>query len=227
MTLRFHALLVAATVVAAIAATPIFAQSNRWIEPPAISPPGASPPANPPSANSPAPNSPPPISPAQRDRWQNIDFLFEALKVAPDNTTAKAVSDRIWGLWLASGGDTTNVLMTRVRIAIEAKDLDLAIELLNSVIDFKPDYVEGWDQRATVYYMKKDYVRSLADLGQVLKREPRHFGALFGLGIIMQEFGEDKRALEVYRRALAIDPHMERVPELIRTLSEKVEGRDI
>ncbi len=222
MTLRFKALLAAAMIVAAVPTAPVFAQGNRWMEPPAISPPGNPPPANPPSANSPAPNSS-----AQRDRWQNIDFLFDALKVAPDDTAAKAVSDRIWGLWLASGGDTTNVLMSRVRIAIEAKNLDLAIELLNSVIDFKPDYVEGWDQRATVYYMKKEYSRALADLGQVLAREPRHFGALFGLGVILQEFGEDKRALEVYRRALAIDPHMERVPELVRTLSEKVEGRDI
>ena len=180
------------------------AQSNRRIDPPANSP-GA-----------------PPV-----DRSQDIDFLFEALKAAPNESAAKAISDRIWNLWLASGGDTTNLLMGRVRIAVEAKQLDLAIQILDSVVEFKPDYIEGWDQRATVYYLKKDFGRALADLAQVLGREPRHFGALFGLGIIMQEFGEDKRALEIYRRALAIDPHMQRVPELVKTLSEKIDGRDI
>jgi Tfp pilus assembly protein PilF len=75
--------------------------------------------------------------------------------------------------------------------------------------------------------MQKDYTRALADLAEVLKREPRHFGALFGVGVIMQEFGDDKRALDAYRRALALDPHMKRVDELVKTLSEKVDGRDI
>ena len=116
---------------------------------------------------------------------------------------------------------------THWRSAIESKDLDLAIQLLDGIIAFKPEYVEGWNQRATVYYMKKDYTRALGDLSEVLKREPRHFGALFGVGVIMQEFGDDRRALEVYRRALALDPHMSRVPDLVKTLAEKVEGRDI
>lgn len=206
MRLRFRALFLAAAVASVVAflADPGFAQGNRRIEQPAATP-GTS----------------------AGERSQNIDFLFEALKVAPDENTAKAISDRIWGLWLASGGDTTNVLMTRVRVAIEAKELDLAIQILDSVIEFKPEYIEGWDQRATVYYLKKDFGRALSDLAQVLTREPRHFGALFGLGIIMQEFGEDRRALEIYRRALAIDPHMQRVPDLVKTLSEKIEGRDI
>ena len=75
--------------------------------------------------------------------------------------------------------------------------------------------------------MKKDYDRSLADIRQVLAREPRHFGALAGLGLIMQDLGDDKRALEVYRKALAIHPRLPRVPDLIKTLTEKVEGRDI
>ena len=101
------------------------------------------------------------------------------------------------------------------------------LQLLDGVVEFKPEYVEGWNQRATVYYLKKDYSRALADLAQVLSREPRHFGALFGVGVIMQEFGDDKRALDVYRRALAIDQHMKRIPDLVKTLTEKVEGRDI
>jgi tetratricopeptide (TPR) repeat protein len=206
MGMRIPSLVFAAAVAAAISApAPAFAQAGRWMEPP--------------SNNN--------ASPRRNDRTHNLDFLFGALKVAPDEESAKAISDRIWGIWLRSGGDTTNLLITRVRSAIESKDLDLAVQLLDGVVEFKPEYVEGWNQRATVYYMKKDYTRALADLAQVLKREPRHFGALFGVGVIMQEFGDDKRALDVYRRAMELDPHMKRVPELVKTLTEKVEGRDI
>ena len=75
--------------------------------------------------------------------------------------------------------------------------------------------------------MKKDYGHALADIRKVLAREPRHFGALSGLGLILQEIGDDKHALEAYRKALAIDPHIEHVPNVVKTLREKVEGRDI
>jgi Tfp pilus assembly protein PilF len=87
--------------------------------------------------------------------------------------------------------------------------------------------VEAWNRRATIYYMKKDYGRALADIREVLRREPRHFGALSGLGLIMQDIGDDKQALEVYRRALAIHPRLQRIPDVVKTLQEKIEGRDI
>ncbi len=161
------------------------------------------------------------------DRLHNLDFLFGALKAAPDETTAKAIEERIWALWVVSKSDTTNLLMTRVKTALEAKDVDLAIKLLDGVVKVKPDYVEGWNRRATIYYMKKDYGRAVADIREVLKREPRHFGALSGLGLILQDLGDEKQALEVYRRALAVYPKLQRIPDLVKTLQEKVEGRDI
>jgi tetratricopeptide (TPR) repeat protein len=161
------------------------------------------------------------------DRTQNLDFLFGALKVAPDETSAKAIEERIWALWVVSRSDTTNLLMTRVKTAIDQQDTDLAIKLLDAIIKIKPDYIEAWNRRATLYYMKKDYGHSLADIREVLRREPRHFGALAGLGLIMQDIGDDKQALEVYRRALAVHPKLQRIPDLVKTLQEKVEGRDI
>src|SRR6185312_9530926 len=100
--------------------------------------------------------------------------------------------------------------MLRARRAIEEKDSDLAITLLDAIVKIRPDYVEAWNRRATIYYQKKDYGNALANIGEVLKREPRHFGALSGLGLILQDIGEEKQALEVYRRALAIDPRLER-----------------
>ena len=161
------------------------------------------------------------------ERTYSLDTLFEALKIAPDAASAKAIESRIWAMWTVSGSDTCNLLMARVKVAAEGKDYDLAIKLLDVVIELKPDYVEAWNRRATVYFMKKDYARSLADIREVLAREPRHFGALSGLGLILQELGDDKHALEAYRRALAVDPHLENIGDVIKTLSEKVEGRDI
>jgi tetratricopeptide (TPR) repeat protein len=161
------------------------------------------------------------------DSTQNLDRLFEALKVAPDDDSAKYVENRIWAIWMASSSDTANLLMGRVKTATEAKDYDLAIKLLNAIIDIRPDFIEAWNRRATIFYMQKDFGRSLEDIHEVLAREPRHFGALSGLGIILQELGDDKGALDVFRRALAIHPHLERIPDLVKRLSGKVDGRDI
>jgi tetratricopeptide (TPR) repeat protein len=157
----------------------------------------------------------------------NLDRLFEALKVAPDNESAKYVENRIWAMWVATDSDTTTLLMSRVKAAVDAKDVDLGIKLLTAIINIKPDYLEAWNRRATLYYTKKDFEDSLADIHEVLKREPRHFGALSGLGMIMQEVGDDKHALEAFRRALAVHPHLEHIPDLVKQLTDKVEGRAI
>jgi tetratricopeptide (TPR) repeat protein len=180
------------------------------------------------------PEPPKPIEPPAQlprpqhgDKVQNLDRLFDALKVAPDDESAKYVEGRIWALWLASQSDTANLLMGRVKTATEAKDYDLAIKLLNSVIDIRPDYIEAWNRRATIYYTKKEFGRAMEDIHEVLAREPRHFGALSGLGIILQEIGDEKHALEVFRRALAIHPRLERIPDLVKKLTDKVDGRQI
>ena len=175
------------------------------------------------------PASPAEPSPAEpkAERGRSIDFLFEALKAAPDAETAKLIENRIWALWFTSGSDTADLLMTRVKQAMEANDADLALRLLNAIIELNPDYAEAWNRRATLYFTKKDYAHALADISQVLAREPRHFGALTGLGMILQDMGEDKRALEAFRRALEIDPHLQKVPEFVKALSEKIDGRDI
>lgn len=187
------------------------------------------PPPGPRSGQAVEPMQPPKDLPrAQRgDRVRNLDFLFDALKAAPDAETAKQVENRIWALWVASGSDTANLLMTRVKTAVDGKDLDLAIRLLDSIVEIRPDYIEAWNRRATLYYMKKDYTRSMQDIRQVLAREPRHFGAISGLGMILKEFGDEKSALDVFRRALAIHPHLSKIPDMVKTLTEKVEGRAI
>jgi tetratricopeptide (TPR) repeat protein len=128
---------------------------------------------------------------------------------------------------VATPSDTAALLMARAKVAVEAKQMDVALKLLDAVVKLRPDYIEGWNRRATVYYLQDDYPHAIQDIEQVLAREPRHFGALAGLGMIMRDLGDDKRALDAFRKALAINPHLDKVPELVKTLTEKVEGRDI
>jgi tetratricopeptide (TPR) repeat protein len=204
MRTRFLVAVSAAILMATVPGAPAFAQKGTWIEPPKQLP-----------------------QTGRGDRTRNLDFLFGALKVAPDDTIAKAIEERIWAQWVISRSDTANLLMTRVKTAIDAHEMDLALKLLDAIVKIKPDYIEAWNRRATLYYMKKDYGHALADIREVLKREPRHFGALSGLGLILQDIGDDKQALEVYRRALAVYPRLQRIPDVVKALQEKVEGRDI
>src|SRR6201986_2797338 len=197
-----------AILAAAVFAAPVLAQDN----------PRAPPRKRPPEAPSKLPRA---------DKTRGLDFLFGALKAAPDEASAKHVEGRIWAIWLQTPSDTVALLMTRAKTAMEAQNSDVALKRLDSVVKLRPDYVEGWNRRATLYYLRNDYAHSLADIEQVLAREPRHFGALAGLGMIMQDLGDEKRALDAFRRALAVNPHLEKVPELVKTLTEKVEGRDI
>jgi len=173
------------------------------------------------------PEAPAKLPKVGADRTRGLDFLFGALKAAPDEASARHVEARIWAQWMQRPSDTAALLITRAKAAMDAKNIDIALKLLDSVVKLRPDYVEAWNRRATLYYLKSDYRHSLEDIQQVLIREPRHFGALAGLGMIMQDIGDDKRALDAFRKALAVNPHLEKVPELVKSLTEKVEGRDI
>lgn len=206
---KLAAALVALT---AVAAAPALAQA------PELAPPGTS---------KKLPEPPAKLPKVSGDKTKNLDFLFGALKAAPDEASAKAVEARIWAIWTATPSDTAALLMARAKAAMDNKNTEIALKLLDAVVKLRPDYVEGWNRRATIYYLQNDYSRSMEDIRQVLIREPRHFGALAGLGMILQETGDERHALEAFRKALAINPHLERVPDLVKTLTEKVEGRDI
>jgi len=192
MRVRFLSLAIAALAVTGLAAPAAAAPPDLAprISPPETAPPKIAPPETAPPKIMPKGKwaTPPKKLPRAGvpDDVNSLDFLFGALKAAPDDDTAKAVEKRIWALWLHSKSDTTNLLMARVQKAIEEKDIDLALKLLNAIVTIKPGYVEAWNRRATLYYMKHDYGRSLSDIRHVLKLEPRHFGALTGMGLILR-----------------------------------------
>ncbi len=161
------------------------------------------------------------------DRAAQLDGLFAALKVAPTGPIAKQIEKRIEATLALSESDTLNLLMVRAQAVMSAKEYKTALQLLDSIIEINPRHTEAWARRATLHFVRKDFYRSLADLRVVLAQEPRHYQALAGLGIILEEIGEDKRALEVLRRALEVNPHLDNVPDMVRRLKLKVEGREI
>ncbi len=174
-----------------------FAQSDSPRDPRVIPPPKSQ--KKPPEAPSKLPK-------VGADRGRGLDFLFGALKAAPDEASAKHVEARIWATWMQTPSDTAALLMLRAKAAMDAQQMDVALKLLDAVVKLRPDYVEAWNRRATLFYLKNDYAHSLEDIREVLIREPRHFGALAGLGMIMQDIGDEKRALDAFRKALAVKP---------------------
>jgi tetratricopeptide (TPR) repeat protein len=136
----------------------------------------------------------------------DLDGLFEKLKNAPDAASAAFTSRAIEQRWSHSGSDTADLLMERANTALAAGDHPLAIELIDRVIFLEPNWAEGWNRRATIFFLDEDLSRSVADIEEVLKLEPRHFGALMGLAGILERVGNDRRALETYERVLGIYP---------------------
>lgn len=160
-------------------------------------------------------------------RAQRLDGLFTALKQAPNAQMAQMIEARLEATLMQSGSDTADLLMSRARGLIETKDYDQSLVLLDSIVELSPGYTEAFAQRATVRFLKKDVFGSLTDLRVVIAREPRHYTALAGLGVMLQDLGEDRRALDALRRAIAINPHLKGIPEIIKRLETKVDGREI
>ncbi|MFG1397642.1 tetratricopeptide repeat protein [Roseixanthobacter pseudopolyaromaticivorans] len=193
----------------------------------ATKPNGSKPDAAKPAPNAGAADATPARPKLPRDRRVQLDAMFEALRLAPDDETASALGSRIEAMFAQSGSASADLLMSRAEAATQAKEYDLALELLGTVIETNPDFLAARSRRATIYYLQDDYASALVDVGEVLTREPRHYSMLLGLSLIMREIGDDTHALEAARRALAVNPHLTAAKDIESELKIKVEGRDI
>jgi tetratricopeptide (TPR) repeat protein len=147
-----------------------------------------------------------PSAKAAADRAVQLDHLFADLKAAPDGGAGEAIERDIIDLWLQSGDPETDRLMGLTLVAMSVEDYVLALDYLDTIVEAKPDYAEGWNKRATVYYLLDRYDESIADIERTLALEPRHFGALAGLGMIMLKIGDKERAITAFKAALAVNP---------------------
>ena len=166
-----------------------------------------------------------PETPAQRAKI--LSDLYAHLATAEDARSAAPIVEAIERVWLYSGSDTISLLMERSLAAMAAKNPDLALKLLDTVVELAPDFAEGWNRRAYVHYMQSDYERALGDLRRVLALEPNHFKALDGLAQILREVGEKKAAIRAYQQLLQVHPHWAGAQEAIDDLTREIEGRGI
>lgn len=155
-----------------------------------------------------------------------LDDLFARLQKA-DTEQAGRIESEIWIEWSKSGSPALDLLLQRGRDAMAAGDNVTAIDHFTAIIDQDPSFAEAWNARATAYFNAGDFGPAVADIGRALTLNPRHFGALSGLGMILEESGKTDRALEVYKAALALHPHLEGVQDAIKRLETEAEGQEL
>ena len=166
-------------------------------------------------------------APEESVRKPVLNELFERLAASKDQEEADGIAGAIERVFQRSGSDTADLLLNRALTALHRKESKAAFDVLDKLVVVEPEWAEAWMQRATARFMDGDRYGAVDDLGQALSREPRHFGALSGLGSVLSSLGFEKRALEVYRRALAVRPHQTDVKQMIDKLAPDVDGRDI
>ena len=137
---------------------------------------------------------------------QRLDPLFETLKTSQDALELLETESEIWNIWYQSGDEVVDGMMEQAASLVSAGDLRRAEEIYSDVIDRLPEFSEGWNRRATVRYYLGDHDGSLADIEATLRLEPRHFGAIWGLGMIMGAKRDYERAILAFERLLEIKP---------------------
>lgn len=157
---------------------------------------------------------------------EELALLMSAL-ADPDAEAPAAIEERIIALWSRSGSPTADLLLERGRKAMAAGDLRAAVDHLSALVDHAPDFAEAWNARATAFFMMEEFGLALADIERALALNPQHFGALAGLGIILEQMDRPAEALAAFRAARALNPHREPVNEAVRRLAPMVDGRDI
>lgn len=150
----------------------------------------------------------------------DLDALFDQL-LTSDAAESQKIEQEIWIEWSKSGSAAMDLLLERGRAAMAAGEPEVAVAHLTALVDHAPEFAEGWNARATAYYQTGDFGPAISDIGHVLTLNPRHFGALAGLGAIFEELDQPEKAIEVYRAALAINPNGVGLQEAIDRLTTK------
>lgn len=156
-----------------------------------------------------------------------VEILLDRLAHSPSRESASRLERQILADWTASGSDTVDLLMQWAADAMADKDNDRALDYLNRVVTLAPEFSEGWNRRATIYYLLDDYANSLSDIGHVLSLQPRHFGALNGLGLVLDDIEQQGPALDAFRKALEVHPFLDGVQKRIDRLAKELEGQPI
>jgi tetratricopeptide (TPR) repeat protein len=212
---------------ASLAIAAFLAGASAWAdEPPAA--PEATPDAQAPQVkpDGPAPQAKKDEPPEKTPAEERAD-LYTRLAAAKDADETSGIITRLLHNYSESGSDTADLLVRRARQAIGVENYSDALKILDATIALDPDWAEGWNARATARYLDDDYKGSMADIAQTLKREPKHLGALMGMGMILEAREKREEALKVYERVLEIAPHWRNAQEAADKLKAALAGSEL
>jgi tetratricopeptide (TPR) repeat protein len=172
--------------------------------------------------------------PAQRraavERLADIGRMSDAERVLPalrdsDPAVRESAAAALWAIWSRSGDAATDALLARGVAQMAASAFDDALATFDAIVRLRPAFAEGWNKRATIYFLLGRFDESLKDVDEVLKRNRHHFGALSGAGQIHLQLGHERQALDFFRRALDINPNLHGVEAVIPVLEERLRRR--
>jgi tetratricopeptide (TPR) repeat protein len=162
--------------------------------------------------------------PAAADqRAKALDGLFAGLKQTADPDTGSEITQQIWRHWFRTDDEQAAQALAAGEAAMQAGGYDTALATFDRLVKIAPDFAEGWNRRATLRFLMGDYDGSVRDIERTLALEPRHFGALSGLGLIYLKLGKEEAALKAFRQALAIDPFLPDVAANIAAIEKRLE----
>ena len=165
-------------------------------------------------------------SPAWADQTDGrLDGLFEVLATTSDMEVARAAEAEIWRIWSESGSEEIDALMVEGMVAMSTQRLEDAIALFGQITERAPEFAEGWNKRATAYYLNDDHVASVRDIQRTLVLEPRHFGAISGMGLIFLGRGDEAGALAAFEAVLAIHPGAPGARQRVEVLRKRLRER--
>jgi tetratricopeptide (TPR) repeat protein len=150
---------------------------------------------------------------------QVMPALVQALR--DDDARVRAATQNVmWAIWLRSGNDEIDALMAKGVQLMESQQYAEAVEVFDQIIARAPKFAEGYNKRATVYYLMQEFEHSIADIHHTLELNPVHFGALSGMGLCYLGLDEPRQALEWFERAIAVNPNMDTIQSYIQQIRE-------
>lgn len=164
---------------------------------------------------------------SRHDNVEKLNELFATLKRSKSEAIANDLANSIREEWTTSGSATVDLLMQWAMQAMNRKDNGAAMDFLDQVVTLKPDFAEGWNRRATLHFNMNNYSKSMLDIEKTLQLEPRHFGALAGMGMIFLTLDKKEQALLAYQKALEIYPLMRDIQKTVGELEDQMAGSRI
>ena len=149
-----------------------------------------------------------------------LDRLFERLTITTSEEEASNITREIWQRWTANDDPAVSQLMQTGIRALNYSTYRKALQSFDRVIEMAPEFAEGWNKRATLYYHIKEYRRSIDDIKETLRLEPRHFGAWSGLGLVSIAQENYSGALAAFKKALSINPHIANIRRYVQKLED-------